>query len=76
MPTVLPPSRRVKKKRKLSVFSVLFNTFLVVSALALTFAVLVREEEYALAQTDDGQTIETGARTASSVDTNGMIQPE
>jgi len=57
LPTALPPPRRVEKKRELSIFSVVFNTFLVVSALALTFALLVREEEYALA----GPQVETAA---------------
>ena len=48
MPTALPP-RRGSEKRPLArtVFDVLFNTALVVSALILTFIVLVREEQYA-----------------------------
>ena len=52
MPTALPPRRRIGKKPKLSVFSILLNTFLLVSALGLTFVVLVREEQYALASPD------------------------
>lgn len=49
MPTALPPPpRRVEKKR--TVFGVVFNAFLVVSALALTFMVLVREQGYANGQ--------------------------
>ncbi len=56
MPTTLPPipprSRRAPEKRPLArtVFDVLFNTALVVSALILTFIVLVREEQYAFGQ--------------------------
>ncbi len=55
LPTILPPRRRVKnaESKEQSVASILFNTFLVVSALLLTFVVLVREEEYALARPDD-----------------------
>ena len=49
MPTLLPPSRpRVEKKRRL--FGALLNTFMVVSALALTFVVLVQEQRYANGQ--------------------------
>lgn len=49
MPTTLPPRRRTDEKRSLTriVFDVVFNTALVVSALILTFIVLVREEQYA-----------------------------
>jgi len=53
LPTVLPRPRRHVESKKQSVASLIFNTFLVVSALLLTFIVLVREEEYALAQPDD-----------------------
>ena len=74
LPTALPHPRRVEKKPKLSVFSVLFNTFLVVSALALTVVVLVREEEYAQAQTDTVPAIEAG--TAHAADSAGPVQPE
>lgn len=49
MPTLLPPSkRRVEKKHGL--FGALLNTFMVVSALALTFMVLVQEQRYANGQ--------------------------
>ena len=49
MPTILPtPPRRVDKKR--SLFSTVFNTFMVVSALALTFMVLVQEQRFANGQ--------------------------
>ncbi|HEY1475128.1 MAG TPA: hypothetical protein VGF53_13715 [Pseudolabrys sp.] len=50
MPTTLPPRRRADEiKRSLTriIFDVVFNTALVVSALILTFIVLVREEQYA-----------------------------
>ena len=49
LPTALPPRRRAPETRPLAraVFDVLFNTALVVSALILTFIVLVREEQYA-----------------------------
>ena len=49
MPTALPPpTRRVEKKR--TVFSVVLNACMLVSALALTFVVLVREHGYANGQ--------------------------
>ena len=49
MPTVLPPLPRPQSatRKRPSVFTILFNTFMVVSALMLAFAVLVREEQYA-----------------------------
>lgn len=67
MPTVLPPvsrPRRATKKRSRArlVFDVLFNAALVVSALILTFIVLVREEQYAFGhQQRPGQAIEQAA---------------
>jgi hypothetical protein len=50
LPTVLPRSRRAPQKRspKRVIFDFLFNGTLIVSALALTFIVLQREEENAL----------------------------
>ncbi len=48
MPTALPRFPRVEKKR--SVFSVVLNALMLVSALALTFVVLVREQNYAMGQ--------------------------
>lgn len=48
MPTALPRSRRVEAKQ--SAASIIFNTFLVVSALLLAFLVVVREESYAFPQ--------------------------
>ena len=50
LPTILPPPRRRVESKEQSAASILFNALLVVSALLLTFVVLVREEEYALAQ--------------------------
>ena len=48
MPTALPRPTRVEKKR--SVLSVVLNGFMLVSALALAFIVLVREQGYANGQ--------------------------
>ena len=52
MPTTLPQRRRSNEKRstKRIVFDVLFNGALLVSALILTFIVLVREEQFAFGQ--------------------------
>jgi hypothetical protein len=52
LPTNLPLRRQVDEKPSLArtVFDFLFNTVLVVSALILTFIVLVREEQYAFGQ--------------------------
>jgi hypothetical protein len=49
LPTDLPHRRRANEKRSLvrTVFDVLFNGALIVSALILTFIVLVRQEQYA-----------------------------
>ena len=49
MPTTLPPLRRLPKKqtRLGRAFTLLLNTAMLVSALILTFIVLVREEQYA-----------------------------
>ena len=44
----MPRPPRVEKKR--SVFGIAFNAFMVVSALVLTFIVLVREQGYANGQ--------------------------
>ena len=63
MPTTLPPPRRVAKKRSLArtVLEFLFNTAMVVSALILTFIVLVREEQYAFGQQESpAQAIQQG----------------
>jgi hypothetical protein len=69
LPTALPRRRRVtvKRSRARTIFDVLFNTAMVVSALILTFIVLVREEQYAFGQPKSpAQAIEQ-----SSVDTTG-----
>jgi hypothetical protein len=49
LPTNLPPLRRPPKKptRLGRVFTMLLSTAMLVSALILTFMVLVREEQYA-----------------------------
>ena len=48
MPTALPRPRRVEPKR--SHFGVALNAFMVMSALILTFIVLVREQRYAMGE--------------------------
>jgi hypothetical protein len=48
LPTALPRPPRAKPKRTL--FDVVLNTFMVLSALVLTFIVLVREQGYANGQ--------------------------
>ena len=48
MPTALPRPPRVKPKATL--FGVVLNTFMVLSALILTFVVLVREQGYAMGE--------------------------
>lgn len=63
MPTILPPPRRAERERKLSLLSIVFNLFLVVSALTLTFMVLAREERYALTTSAP---METSAPDANS----------
>ncbi|MBV8792372.1 MAG: hypothetical protein JO205_01245 [Pseudolabrys sp.] len=49
MPTMLPPRkpRAVAKPQKQTLAAFMFNAFMIVSALALTFVVLVTEERYA-----------------------------
>ncbi len=48
MPTLLPPPRRAAPRTSVlrTAFNVMFNTALVVSALILTFIVLLREEQF------------------------------
>jgi hypothetical protein len=61
LPTNLPQPRRPGKKHlpAQTVFNVLFNTTLVVSALVLMLIVLVREEQFSLAHPEDmAQTID------------------
>ena len=65
MPTTLPHRRRADEKpsRARTVFDFLFNTTLIVSALILTFIVLVREEQYTFGQPESpAQAIEQAAR--------------
>jgi hypothetical protein len=76
LPTVLPQSRRVAKKRSLTrtVFEFLFNAAMVVSALILTFIVLVREEQYASGRlASPAQAIEQAAQQGL-LDTTGESQ--
>ena len=47
MPTNLPSAQVIPKR---SVFSVILNTFMLGSALALTFMVLVQEQRFAMGQ--------------------------
>jgi hypothetical protein len=47
LPTDLPRPRVIPKR---SIFSVVLNTFMVGSALILTFMVLMQEERYAMGQ--------------------------
>ena len=76
MPTVLPQARRVAKKRTLTrtVCEFLFNTAMVVSALILTFMVLVREERYPY---PEAQAIERAAPPSAMERTGaaGVIPP-
>ena len=63
MPTTLPHRRRADEKPSPAriVFDVLFNAALVVSALILTFIVLVREEQYTFGQQESpAQVIQQG----------------
>jgi hypothetical protein len=48
LPTAFPRPRRVEPKR--SLFGVVLNAFMVMSALILTVIVLVREERYAMGE--------------------------
>lgn len=77
MPTVLQP-RRAPEKRSLArkIFDIVFNTALVVSALILTFIVLVRQEQYAFGEQQDiSQTIEQAARGPVDMTGERMIIP-
>ena len=72
MPTALPRPPRVKPKPTL--FGVVLNTFMVLSALILTFVVLVREQGYANGQ--PGILADTIAQMTQQVpvDTTGESQ--
>ena len=68
MPTNLPLRRRVDEKPSLArtIFDFLFNAAMVVSALILTFIVLVREEQYAFGQLQSpAQVIQQGPLDAT-----------
>jgi hypothetical protein len=68
LPTTLPHRRRADEKPSPAriVFDVLFNAALVVSALILTFIVLVREEQYAFGQLQSpAQVIQEGPLDAT-----------
>ena len=71
MPTTLPHRRRADVKRTTAriVFDVLFNGAMIVSALILTFIVLVREEQYAF-----GRQQGTPYTLRQSLDTTGETQ--
>ena len=76
MPTTLPQRRRADQKLSLArtVFDFLFNAALLVSALILTFIVLVREEQYAFGQQESpAQAIEQAAQQRR-LDTTGESQ--
>ncbi|MGA2567478.1 MAG: hypothetical protein ABSF41_11700 [Pseudolabrys sp.] len=76
MPTTLPhrPRAAVKRSLKRIVFDVLFNGAMLVSALILTFIVLVREEQYAFGQQETpAQAIEQAAQQGM-LDTTGESQ--
>jgi hypothetical protein len=63
LPTTLPHRRRADEKHSPTriVFEFLFNAAMVVSALILTFIVLVREEQYAFGQQESpAQAIQQG----------------
>jgi hypothetical protein len=68
LPTTLPHRRRADEKPSPAriVFDFLFNAALVVSALILTFIVLVREEQYAFGQLQSpAQVIQQGPLDAT-----------
>jgi hypothetical protein len=68
LPTTLPHRRRADEKPSPAriVIDVLFNAALVVSALILTFIVLVREEQYAFGQLQSpAQVIQQGPLDAT-----------
>ena len=76
LPTTLPhrPCANVKRSLKRIVFDVLFNGAMLVSALILTFIVLVREEQYAFGQQESpAQAIEQAAQQGM-LDTTGESQ--
>jgi len=82
LPTALPPipprRRRAPERRSLAriVFDVVFNTALVVSALMLTFVVLVRQEQYTSGQRQHpGQAIEQTVQAPWDMTGKTMVTP-
>jgi hypothetical protein len=78
LPTTLPHRRRADEKpsRARTVFDFLFNTTLIVSALILTFIVLVREEQYAFGQPESpAQAIEQSAQQSPLDGGHPVIPP-
>ncbi len=70
MPTTLPhrPRTAVKRTPRRVVFDILFNGTMLVSALILTFMVLVREEQYAFGQQEiANQTIQQRMMEATGI---------
>ena len=72
MPTTLPhrPRADVKRSPRRVVFDILFNGAMLVSALILTFIVLVREEQFAFGQ----QEIANQTMQQRMVDDSGEIR--
>ena len=70
MPTTLPhrPRADVKRSPGRVAFDILFNGAMLVSALILTFIVLVREEQYALGQQEIATQVMQQRLTATSGD--------
>lgn len=76
MPTNLPhrPRADVKRSPRRIVFDILFNGALLVTALILTFIVLVREQQHAFGQQESpAQAIEQAAQQGL-LDTTGESQ--
>jgi hypothetical protein len=48
LPTALPPRPRPRLEQKRTVFGIVLNASMLVSALVLTFIVLMREQQYAM----------------------------
>ena len=74
MPIFLPPKPQPRAAKKSSVFDVLFNGFLVVSALALAGVVLVQEQRFAMGQPGPFADTAVQLMQAPSPDTTGESQ--
>jgi hypothetical protein len=70
VPTTLPhrPRADVKRTPRRVAFDILFNGAMLVSALVLTYIVLVREEQYALGQQEIATRVMQQRMTATSGD--------